>query len=90
MLPKLLTENLCSLRADVDRLAFSTIWEVDKEASIINTKYCKTIIRSRRAFTYGQAQELMESQDKGSIATAWLDLLSVGRCFGRYEICEKL
>lgn len=56
MLPKLLTENLCSLRANVDRLSFSTIWEVDKDANIINTKYSKTIIRSRRAFTYGQAQ----------------------------------
>jgi exosome complex exonuclease DIS3/RRP44 len=79
MLPKLLTENLCSLRADVDRLAFSTIWEVDKEASIINTKYCKTIIRSRRAFTYGQAQELMESQDKGSIATAIRNLNNIAK-----------
>lgn len=52
MLPKLLTENLCSLRANVDRLSFSTIWEIDRKANIIKTRYCKTIIRSRRAFTY--------------------------------------
>lgn len=56
MLPKLLTENLCSLRSNVDRLAFSTIWEIDENANIINSKYCKTIIRSRQAFTYMQAQ----------------------------------
>ena len=29
MLPKLLTEDLCSLRDKVDRLVFSTIWEID-------------------------------------------------------------
>lgn len=52
MLPKLLTETLCSLRADSDKLAFSTIWEIDDNANIKSTKYCKTIIRSRRAFTY--------------------------------------
>ena len=56
MLPKLLTENLCSLRSNVERLAFSTIWEMDKNANIIKTKYCKTIIKSRSAFTYMQAQ----------------------------------
>lgn len=68
MLPKLLTENLCSLRANVDRLAFSTIWEIDDEANIIQSKYCKTIIRSRNAFTYMEAQELMDSDSKTSIA----------------------
>lgn len=52
MLPKLLTENLCSLRSNVDRLAFSVIWEIDPNANIVNSRYCKTIIRSRRAFTY--------------------------------------
>ena len=56
MLPKLLTENLCSLRANVDRLAFSTIWEIDKNGDIVATKYTKSIIRSRRAFTYSEAQ----------------------------------
>ena len=32
MLPKLLTENLCSLKSKVDRLAFSVIWEITQDA----------------------------------------------------------
>lgn len=68
MLPKLLTENLCSLKANVDRLAFSTIWEVDSEANIINSRYCKTIIRSRNAFTYQEAQDLINSESTSPIA----------------------
>lgn len=33
MLPGLLTENLCSLRDDGDRLAFSVIWEIDSKTN---------------------------------------------------------
>ncbi len=56
MLPKLLTENLCSLKSKVDRLSFSCIFEFDKNTlEIINTKYCKTIINSKHSFTYEDA-----------------------------------
>lgn len=79
MLPKLLTENLCSLRSNVERLSFSTIWEVDKDANILNTKYCKTIIRSRRAFTYNQAQELMDSADQGNLAKSIRNLNMIAK-----------
>lgn len=37
MLPKLLTETLCSLRDDGDRLAFSCLFEINKEAKVVNT-----------------------------------------------------
>ena len=79
MLPKLLTENLCSLRSNVDRLSFSTIWEIDRKANIVSTRCCKTIIRSRRAFTYMEAQELMDSNDQGSIARAIRNLNTIAK-----------
>lgn len=34
MLPKLLTENLCSLKNDVDRLTFSVLWEMTPDAQV--------------------------------------------------------
>lgn len=34
MLPKPLTEDICSLRSGVDRLAFSVIWEVTPDAQV--------------------------------------------------------
>lgn len=34
MLPKPLTEDICSLRSGVDRLAFSAIWEVTPDAQV--------------------------------------------------------
>ena len=52
MLPKLLTESLCSLVSDRERLAFSVIWEFDQNMNIINTKYHKSVIKSKFSFTY--------------------------------------
>jgi RNB domain len=53
MLPKLLTETLCSLKDDGDRLAFSVVWEIDRNANIIETRYHKSIIRSVASLSYG-------------------------------------
>ncbi|KAG8231427.1 hypothetical protein J437_LFUL000143 [Ladona fulva] len=56
MVPELLSSNLCSLRGGEERFAFSCIWEMTEDAKIVNTKFCKSIIRSRYALTYEQAQ----------------------------------
>ncbi|XP_033334555.2 exosome complex exonuclease RRP44-like protein Dis3 [Megalopta genalis] len=56
MIPELLSTNLCSLRGNEERFAFSCIWEMDTDANIVNTRYCKSVIRSRSAMTYDQAQ----------------------------------
>ncbi|TQE06134.1 hypothetical protein C1H46_008199 [Malus baccata] len=60
MLPKPLTEDICSLRADVERLAFSVIWEMTAEAEIISTRYTKSVIKSCAALSYIEAQARMD------------------------------
>ncbi|KAI0033260.1 RNB-domain-containing protein [Vararia minispora EC-137] len=56
MLPALLGTNLCSLRPYVERLAFSVIWELSPEAEIVNVRFTKSVIKSKSAFTYEEAQ----------------------------------
>lgn len=56
MLPKALTEDICSLRCHVDRLTFSVLWEVDDDANILATSYTKAVICSRASLTYAEAQ----------------------------------
>ncbi|KAL8959840.1 MAG: hypothetical protein Q9193_003363 [Seirophora villosa] len=56
MLPMLLGTDLCSLKPYVERYAFSTIWEITKDADIVHSKFTKSVIRSREAFSYEQAQ----------------------------------
>ncbi|RXM98207.1 Exosome complex exonuclease RRP44 [Acipenser ruthenus] len=56
MVPELLSSNLCSLRSNVERLAFSCIWEMNHDAEIINTKFTKSVINSKASLTYAEAQ----------------------------------
>ncbi|KAL2339469.1 hypothetical protein Fmac_007409 [Flemingia macrophylla] len=60
MLPKPLTEDICSLRSDVERLAFSVIWEMTPEADIVSTRYTKSVIKSSAALSYVEAQARMD------------------------------
>lgn len=56
MLPMLLGTDLCSLKPDVERFAFSVLWEMTEDAEIVNTTFTKSIIHSREAFSYDRAQ----------------------------------
>uniref|UniRef100_A0A803VZ33 Exosome complex exonuclease RRP44 n=1 Tax=Ficedula albicollis TaxID=59894 RepID=A0A803VZ33_FICAL len=51
MVPELLSSNLCSLRSNVDRLAFSCIWEMNQKAEILKTRFTKSIINSKVTLT---------------------------------------
>ncbi|KAL9587306.1 MAG: hypothetical protein Q9212_000353 [Teloschistes hypoglaucus] len=62
MLPMLLGTDLCSLKPHVERYAFSTLWEITKDADIVNSTFTKSVIRSREAFSYEQAQSRIDDQ----------------------------
>lgn len=44
------------MRGKEERFAFSCIWEIDPDANIISTRFCKSIICSRQAMSYEEAQ----------------------------------
>lgn len=56
MLPMLLGTDLCSLKPYVERFAFSVLWELNANADIVNVRFTKSVIKSREAFSYEQAQ----------------------------------
>ena len=51
MLPERISNELCSLRPNEDKLTFSACFEVDAQGKIVNTWFGKTIIHSDRRFT---------------------------------------
>lgn len=61
MLPEVLSNDLCSLRPDTDRLAFSAVFELDKEAGIVDEWYGQTIIHSDKRFSYQDAQAVLDT-----------------------------
>jgi ribonuclease R len=63
MLPERLSNGLCSLRPNEDKLCFSAVFELDEDAHIIDSWFGKTIIHSDKRFAYEDVQEIIEAQD---------------------------
>lgn len=63
MLPHVLSENLCSLRPEEDRLAMSAIFTLDEEGVVHNEWYGETVIYSDKRFTYEEAQGVLDAQE---------------------------
>ncbi|MDR1602048.1 MAG: ribonuclease R [Tannerella sp.] len=61
MLPERLCNQICSLRPDEDKLCFSVVFELNGAAEIHSSRICRTVIRSRRRFTYEEAQNVIET-----------------------------
>ncbi|KAJ0406113.1 hypothetical protein P43SY_008364 [Pythium insidiosum] len=63
MLPRVLCERLCSLQPKVDRLAFSVVWEMNADGSLVEGSvpwFGKSIIRSCCKLDYGSAQKMLD------------------------------
>ncbi|MDA7728786.1 ribonuclease R [Flavobacteriales bacterium] len=67
MLPEVLSNNICSLRPNVDRLAYSILFEMDESANVIDYIIKKTVIHSDVRFTYKTAQDTIDNK-KGKLA----------------------
>eukprot|EP00796_Vickermania_ingenoplastis_P008644 gene8644-6073_t len=82
MLPQLLTENLCSLVEGEDRYAFSILWEFDENLNVVRDWYGKTIIRSRAALYYGDAQRMIDDpNDQTEMAKSLRELMRLSKYF---------
>ena len=73
MLPEKLSNRLCSLRPDEDKLTFSAVFEMNAKAKVISQWFGRTVIRSDRRFDYEQAQAVIETQT-GPLSEEILDL----------------
>lgn len=61
MLPEHLSNGICSLRPDEEKLCFSVIFHLDDEANVQQYDICRTVIKSDRRFTYEEAQQIIET-----------------------------
>lgn len=67
MLPEHLSNGICSLRPDEDKLTFSCIFKMDDNGKVLDSNITRTVTRSNRRFTYEEAQEVIET-GKGDYA----------------------
>ena len=63
MLPEVLSNNVCSLRPNEEKLCFSSVFEMTDEAEVVAEWFGRTIINSDRRFTYEEAQLVIETEE---------------------------
>src|SRR5205085_7274996 len=61
MLPEKLSNELCSLRPNEDKLTFAAVFEIDENAKVYNEWFGRTIIHSDKRFSYEEAQQVIET-----------------------------
>ena len=64
MLPEVLSNDLCSLVPNKDRLTMSAVFVLDKNANIKSEWYGRTVIHSAKRFTYEEADEAIKNNQK--------------------------
>jgi len=68
MLPKALSERLCSLKPNVNRFAVSVLIDLDANGEVERYDIQRSVIKSRKRFTYGQAKAVLDGKDKSPFA----------------------
>lgn len=81
MLPGVLSENLCSLKADVNRLTVSVLMRFDPSGTLLDHRMTRSVIKSVKRFTYKEAKKVLDGE-KASPHKATLDLM--------VELCRLL
>ncbi len=61
MLPEKISNHVCSLNPNEDKLTYSAVFELDNNAFIVNEWFGRTIINSDKRFSYGEAQKVIDS-----------------------------
>jgi ribonuclease R len=78
MLPEKISNVLCSLRPDEDKLTFSAVFEMTPDAKVVKEWFGKTIIHSNKRFTYDEVQRVLETHH-GPYAEELLTINSVAK-----------
>ena len=66
MLPERLSNGLCSLRPNEDKLCFSAVFKLDRNGKVLEEWFGRTVINSNMRYSYEEAQRVIEGESLGS------------------------
>lgn len=98
MLPENLSNGLCSLRPNEDKLCFSAVFKLDHNGTVLEEWFGKTVINSNHRFSYEEAQEIIENkglvykpQGNGpSVGQYADDIANVNKCYVAIRNMNKI
>ncbi len=79
MLPERISNEICSLAQDQDKLCYSVIMDLTPEGELLNYEFHESIIRSRKRFSYEEAQALIDAGSNDHLAMVLQDMYSLSR-----------
>lgn len=85
MLPEKLSNKVCSLRPEEEKLCFSAVFIIDEKANVLDEWFGRTVIYSNHRFTYEEAQEVIET-NKGPHAESLSLMNSLAKKMRRSRI----
>ena len=83
MLPHKLSNGICSLNPNADRLALSCVMDIDRSGNVTNHRIAKSVIRSDRRMTYNIVNEIIEGE-----RAKYED--EYGSLFGMFDLMAEL
>lgn len=81
MIPHELSDNLCSLKANVNRLTVSVFIDLDESGQTIGWEIARSVIKSKKRFTYGDAKKILDGKKQSPHAPT---------LFLMVEVCKLL
>ncbi|MGI9531122.1 ribonuclease R [Lutimonas sp.] len=63
MLPEILSNNVCSLRPNEEKLTFSVVFKMNEKGHVLDSWFGRTVIYSDKRFAYEDAQEIIEGKE---------------------------
>ena len=79
MLPERLSNGVCSLKPQVDRLTHSVFIQFDRNGNAKSARFAKTVIRSARRLTYKEAYAILKSQSRNDGFQAVAGKMTAGK-----------
>jgi ribonuclease R len=90
MLPERLSNGICSLRPDEERLAFSVFLEFDRAGKVVKTRFAKAVIKSVARLTYKQAYAILQGKAVEHLASRITKPALAQRLHAAWELASLL
>ncbi len=90
MLPKVLSNGVCSLNEGEDRLTLSCFMEIDEKGEVISHEICESVIRSKARMIYDDVSDLLENDEsEASDAASKPEKLMIERLRQKYDFLRE-
>ena len=89
MLPEHLSNELCSLQPQTDRLTFSCVMEFSPAGDLINYKISPSIIHSKRRFNYEEVQSIIDNKANDEYYSMLNDMMQFSKQLTRKRLSES-